>query len=121
MWYCVVLDRQMDQCVIDEIDWLSSHAIVVVLTASESKEDAKAALRLGARAVVQKRFALETLIAAIQAAVDGFVSLPPTSQAEFSERSGNLPTNPLTARESTIVRYVAAVLPTPHPTPPHSH
>ena len=103
----VVLDLQMDQWVMDEIDWLSSHAIVVVLTASESKEDAAAALRLGARAVVQKRFALETLIAAIQAAVDGFVSSPPTAQAEFTKRSGNPAANPLTARESSIVRYVA--------------
>ena len=106
----VVLDLQMDRWVMDEIEWLSRRATVVVLTASESEEDTAAALRLGARAVVQKRFALEALIAAIQAAVDGFVSLPPTSQSEFTERSGNLPTNPLTARESSIVRYVAAGL-----------
>ena len=54
----------------------------------ECLDDAKAALRLGARAVVQKRFALETLIAAIQAAVDGFVSSPPISQAEVTGASG---------------------------------
>ena len=78
----VVLDLQMDQWVMGEIEWLSRRATVVVLTASESADDAKAALRLGARAVVQKRFALETLIGAIQAAVDGFVSSPPTYQAE---------------------------------------
>jgi len=106
----VVLDLQMDQWVMDEIEWLSRRATVVVLTASESEEDTAAALRLGARAVVQKRFALETLIAAIQAGVDGFVSSPPTSRAEFKERSGNPTTNPLTARESTIVRYVAVGL-----------
>src|SRR6266481_6340039 len=47
----VVLDLQMDQWVMDEIEWLSRRAIVVVLTASESADDAKAALRLGARAV----------------------------------------------------------------------
>lgn len=103
----VILDLQMDQWVMDEIAWLSRHAIVVVLTASESAEDAKAALSLGARAVVQKRFALETLIAAMLAAVAGFVSSPPTTQAEYRERSGNLVANPLTARESSIVRYVA--------------
>ena len=106
----VLLDLQMDQWVMDEIEWLSRHATVVVLTASESADDSRAALRLGARAVVQKRFALETLIAAIQAALDGFVSSPPTSKAEFIERSDNVTTNPLTARESTIVRYVAAGL-----------
>src|SRR5258708_16053555 len=103
----VVLDLQMDQWVMGEIEWLSRRTTVVVLTASESEEDTAAALRLGARAVVQKRFALETLIAAMQAAVDGFVSSPPTTRAEFTQRSGNPESNPLTERESSIVRYVA--------------
>jgi len=103
----VLLDLQMDQWVMNEIEGLSRRAIVVVLTASESLEDSAAALRLGARAVVQKRFALETLIAAMQAAVDGFVSTPPTTRAEFTERSGSPESNPLTERESSIVRYVA--------------
>lgn len=100
----VLLDLQMDQWVMNEIEGLSRRAIVVVLTASESNEDADAALRLGARAVVQKRFALETLIAAMQAAVDGFVSSPPTSTERSGTRSAS---NPLTERESSIVRYVA--------------
>ncbi|MFZ2062117.1 MAG: response regulator transcription factor [Candidatus Binatus sp.] len=104
----VLLDLQMDQWVMNKIEGLSRHAIVVVLTASESPEDSAAALRLGARAVVQKRFALETLIAAMQAAVDGFVSSPPTSRAEFTERSGSGGASTgLTERESSIVRYVA--------------
>jgi DNA-binding NarL/FixJ family response regulator len=103
----VLLDLQMDQWVMNEIEWLSRRAIVVVLTASESPEDSAAALSLGARAVVQKRFALETLISAMQAAVDGFVSSPPTTRAEFMDRSGNSASNPLTERESSIVRYVA--------------
>ena len=104
----VLLDLQMDEWVMNEIEWLSRRAIVVVLTASESNEDADAALRLGARAVVQKRFALETLIAAMQAAVDGFVSSPPTTRAEFTDRSARIAaSNPLTERESSIVRYVA--------------
>lgn len=104
----VLLDLQMDQWVMNEIEGLSRSAIVVVLTASESPEDSAAALRLGAHAVVQKRFALETLIAAMQAAVDGFVSSPPTSRAEFTERPGtSSASSPLTERESSIVRYVA--------------
>jgi DNA-binding NarL/FixJ family response regulator len=106
----VVLDLQMDQWVMDEIEWLSHQAMVVVLTATESAEDATAAIRLGAHAVVQKRFALETLIAAIQAAVDGFVSMPATSHANFTKGSGKPPASSLTARESTIVRYVASGL-----------
>lgn len=39
----VVLDLQMDQWVMGEINWLSRHAIVVVLTASESEEDLSSA------------------------------------------------------------------------------
>lgn len=66
-----------------------------------------AALRLGARAVVQKRSALETLIAAIQTAVGGFVSSPPTAHVEFKRGSERPAINPLTARESAIVRHVA--------------
>jgi len=106
----VVLDLQMDQWVMGEIEWLCRQVTVVVLTASESADDAKAALRLGARAVVQKRFALETLIGAIQAAVDGFVSSPPIYQAEVTGASGRPRSNRLTARESAIVGYVAAGL-----------
>jgi len=106
----VVLDLQMDQWVMGEIEWLSRRATVVVLTASESADDAKAALRLGARAVVQKRFALETLIGAIQAAVEGFVSSPPTYQADVTGSSGSPTANRLTTRESAIVGYVAAGL-----------
>jgi two-component system NarL family response regulator len=106
----LVLDLQMDQWVMGEIEWLSRRTTVVVLTASESKADTAAALSLGASAVVQKRFALETLIAAIQSAVDGFVSSPPISKGELTQRTGNLTESPLRARELTIVRNVAAGL-----------
>jgi DNA-binding NarL/FixJ family response regulator len=106
----VVLDLQMDQWVMAEIEWLCRRATVIVLTASENSDDAKAALSLGARAVVQKRFALETLIGAIQAGVDGFVSSPPIFQAEVSGGSGGPKVKRLTARESAIVEYVAAGL-----------
>ena len=106
----VVLDLQMDQWVMGEIEWLCRRATVVVLTASENAEDAKSALSLGARAVVQKRFALETLIGAIQAAVDGFVSSPPIYKAEGAGAAGRPGVKRLTARQSAIVEYVAAGL-----------
>ena len=105
-----MLDLQMDQWVMGEIEWLCRRATVVVLTASENAEDAKSALSLGARAVVQKRFALETLIGAIQAAVDGFVSSPPIYKAEGAGAAGRPGVKRLTARQSAIVEYVAAGL-----------
>jgi len=104
----IVLDLQMDHWVMDKIAALARRAHVVVLTASESGEDASAALRLGARAVVQKRFALETLIAAIQAVAEGLIWLPPTSPAELEHRSGRAAGGArLTPRELAIVKFVA--------------
>ncbi len=64
------------------------------------------ALRLGARAIVQKRFAIETLMTAIRAVADGLVWMPPTVQAALAVRE-NSRTRQLTARESELVRLVA--------------
>lgn len=104
----LVLDLQMDHWVMNEIDWLASRTTVVVLTASESAEDASAAIKLGARAVVQKRFALETLVAAIQAALHGFIWMPENSRTDISAQ--NLPRNVLTRHELEIIEYVASGL-----------
>jgi DNA-binding NarL/FixJ family response regulator len=54
----LLLDLQMERWVLDDVASLARLAQVVVLTASERTEDALAALRLGARAVVQKRYAI---------------------------------------------------------------
>src|SRR5260370_10300398 len=43
----------------------------------------------------------------MQGEVDGFVYSPPNRRAEVTQRSGNPGSNPLTERESSIVRYVA--------------
>jgi two-component system, NarL family, response regulator len=103
----VLLDLQMDQWVMEKIQWLARHALVVVLTASESAEDATSAFRLGARAVVQKRFALESLIAAIQTVMEGLVWLPPTTPTEMEGRAGQFTKSPLTNRELAVVRCAA--------------
>lgn len=103
----VLLDLQMDRCVLDDIQSLSRLATVVVLTASENLEDAVTALRLGARAIVQKRFAVETLMTAIRTAAEGLVWTPPALQAELAAQLGAPATKRLTVRESEIVRYVA--------------
>ncbi len=102
----LLLDLQMERWMTDDIQRLARLATVVVLTASERNTDAIGAIRMGARAVVQKRFAVETLMEAIRAAKDGLVWMPPELQAELAtqwERTEN----DLTSREREIVRYVA--------------
>jgi DNA-binding NarL/FixJ family response regulator len=63
-------------------------------------------LRLGARALVQKRFAIETLMTAIQAVHAGNVWMPPGLQAAFTQDDPDAPKR-LTRRESEIIRCVA--------------
>jgi DNA-binding NarL/FixJ family response regulator len=106
----LLLDLQMDRWVVDEIRPLARFTSVAVLTASERIEDAMAALRLGARAIVQKRFAVETLIEAIRTTADGLVWVPPILQAEMAGRIGALGSRQLTIREMDIVRWATSGL-----------
>jgi DNA-binding NarL/FixJ family response regulator len=102
----LLLDLQMDQWAMDKIPALSRRTIVIVLTASESPENGAKALRLGARAIVQKRFAIETLMLALHAVSQGSVWMPSEVQAELAG-APNLASRELTARETEVVRYVA--------------
>jgi two-component system NarL family response regulator len=102
----LLLDLQMERWLMDDIPQLAKSAAVIVLTASESGENGVQALRMGARAVVHKRFAIETLITAIHTVADGLVWMPPTVQSEFASQ-GNSSAKRLTARELEIVRFVA--------------
>src|SRR2546423_7316094 len=63
----LLLDLQMERWMLDKISSVPRTIKVIVLTASESLDDAVAALRAGARAIVQKRFAIENLLEAIKA------------------------------------------------------
>jgi DNA-binding NarL/FixJ family response regulator len=103
----LLLDLQMERSALAEIETLSTRIGVVVLTASESSEDALLAVRLGARAVVQKRFASETLMDAIRAAAQGLTWLPPALQTELAKQWRGPETQTLTPREREIVRLVA--------------
>jgi two-component system NarL family response regulator len=105
----ILLDLQMERWSMDEIPALARRASVIVLTANESPESGIAALRLGARAIVQKRFAIESLVTAIRAVADGHVWMPPALQAAFVQQENPLAKR-LTPRESEIVRYVASGL-----------
>ena len=80
--------------------------VVIVLTANESVETGLTALRLGARAIVHKRFAIETLMTAIRAVAEGLVWMPPAMQAALVAQDGPAAKR-LTPRESEIVRCVA--------------
>jgi two-component system, NarL family, nitrate/nitrite response regulator NarL len=103
----LLLDLQMDCSALDDIKSLSHIARVVVVTASELVNEALAAVRLGARAVVQKRYAIETLVEAIRAVAEGLVWMPPNLQAAITSQWEPQDDKQLTAREREITRHVA--------------
>jgi DNA-binding NarL/FixJ family response regulator len=103
----LLLDLQMERWLMDDIPALSRLTSVIVLTASESTENGARALRMGARAIVQKRFAIETLVTAIRTVTEGLVWMPPAVQAEFAAGESTA-SRRLTARESEIARWVAS-------------
>jgi DNA-binding NarL/FixJ family response regulator len=103
----LLLDLQMDRWMGDEVESFAHRTRVVVLTASERIEDALAAMRQGARAIVQKRFAVETLMEAIRSVADGMVWMPPALQTELVAQMGAPSEQRLTTRESEIARHVA--------------
>jgi DNA-binding NarL/FixJ family response regulator len=102
----LLLDLQMEQWSMDQVAELSRKTAVVILTADERVEIGLTALRLGARAIVQKRFAIESLVTAIRAAAEGLVWMPPAMQAALVRHDGPAAKR-LTPRESEIVRHVA--------------
>jgi DNA-binding NarL/FixJ family response regulator len=103
----LLLDLQMERSSLTEIEALSKKISVVVLTASELVGDALAAIRLGARAVVLKRFAVETLMDAVEQVAAGEVWLPPNVQGQLAARLRDPAANPLSPREEEVVRHVA--------------
>ncbi|HTR61524.1 MAG TPA: response regulator transcription factor [Candidatus Binataceae bacterium] len=103
----LLLDLQMERWALGDIGDLVPLTKVLVLTASESVENAIAAMRLGVRAVVQKRFAVQTLIEAIRAVASGLVWMPPDLQAEIAAQWSTSGAKQLTGREVEIVHYVA--------------
>jgi DNA-binding NarL/FixJ family response regulator len=103
----LLLDLQMERSSLTEIESLSAKIAVVVLTASELVGDALAAIRLGARAVVLKRFAVETLMDAVERVAAGEVWLPPSVQGQLAARLRDPAANPLSPREEQVVRQVA--------------
>jgi len=106
----LLLDLQLDRWVLDEIATLADLTRVLVLTANENVGTALSAMRLGARAIVHKRFAVQTLMTAIRTVADGFVWMPPNLQSEIVGQQHTVPPGSLTKRELEIVRHVASGL-----------
>jgi DNA-binding NarL/FixJ family response regulator len=103
----LLLDLQMERSSVADIEALAGRVAVVVVTASERPEDALAALRAGARAVVFKRFAIETLMTAVKAVVDGHAWMPPALQSQLAGQLRTPAPQKLTPREREIVQHVA--------------
>lgn len=103
----LLLDLQMERNTLADIESLVLRVPVVVLTASEVPADAVAAIRKGARAVVFKRFAIETLMDAIRTVASGGVWLPPSLQAHMADQLRKPAMSVLSPREEEVVRYIA--------------
>ena len=103
----LLLDLQMEHNSLTDIESLAAIVRVAVVTASERPEEALAAIRFGARAVVFKRFAIETLMTAIRAVASDHVWMPPSLQGELVASWRSPMREGLTAREREVVRLVA--------------
>ncbi len=103
----LLLDLQMERSVLCDIEGLAPRVAIVIVTASERVDDAIAAIRAGARGVVFKRFAIETLLTAVHTVVGGGVWLPPALQTKVVERLREPAGAGLTPREREITRHVA--------------
>jgi DNA-binding NarL/FixJ family response regulator len=103
----LLLDLQMDRSMVNDVESLARLTKVIVLTGTARVDDMVTAFRLGARAIVQKTHAADTLIKAIRAVADGLVWMPPALQRELTAAPAPIPYEQLTAREREIVRYVA--------------
>jgi two-component system NarL family response regulator len=109
----LLLDLQMDRNALADIRGLVPQVHVVVVTASERATDALAAIRAGARAIVFKRFAVESLMEAVRTVREGHVWLPPELQSELASQLSQPDPKTLTSREQEIVRLVALGLHNP--------
>jgi len=103
----LLLDLQMERNTLADIETLIRQVSIIVLTASEIPADAVAAIRNGARAVVFKRFAVETLMDAIRTVATGNVWLPAGLQTHMVAQLRRPAASALSPREEEVVRHVA--------------
>src|SRR5262245_42834436 len=76
---CDVLlaDLEMEGRALCDFEAIAERVPLIVMTITERPEESLGLIRAGARGVVFKRFAVETLMTAIRAAADGQVWIPP--------------------------------------------
>jgi len=67
----------MDWSAVSDSEAIAERVPLIVMTITERPEESLGLIRAGARGVVFKRFAVETLMTAIRAAADGQVWIPP--------------------------------------------
>jgi DNA-binding NarL/FixJ family response regulator len=103
----LLLDLQMDRSSLADIEALAAKVKIILVTASEHPADAITAIRAGARGVVFKRFAVESLMDAIRTVAAGEVWLPTSLQTRLTASLREPAAEALTAREREIVRLVA--------------
>jgi DNA-binding NarL/FixJ family response regulator len=103
----LLLDLGMEGQSCVDIATLAAQVRVLVVTASESEDDVTEAMRSGARGVVFKRFAADTLMEAIRTVTVGHVWMPPAVQARVVASLQEGARAPLTPREREIIRHVA--------------
>jgi DNA-binding NarL/FixJ family response regulator len=103
----LLLDLQMERSALADIESLCQRVPVIVLTASELPSDAVAAIRKGARAIVFKRFAVDTLMDAIRTVAGGDVWLPPSLQTHVASQLRGAGAGALSLREEEVVQHVA--------------
>jgi DNA-binding NarL/FixJ family response regulator len=103
----LLLDLHMERNALEEISRLSEQLKVIVVTASERVEEAVAAMRAGARAVIVKRSAVDHLIDAITTVANGQVWMPAHLEMRLASDLHDGARERLTPRELDIVRHVA--------------
>lgn len=103
----LLLDLNMERSAVIDIRVLSAHTAIVVVTANEEPAVAVAAVREGARAIVFKRYAPETLLTAIHTVANGGQWLPEIVLDALQGRERTATGEDLTTREREIVVLVA--------------
>jgi two-component system NarL family response regulator len=103
----LLLDLQMESNALLQIPALAEKVPIIVVTASEHPGETLSAIRSGARAVVFKRCAIDTLIKAIETVAAGQMWIPPELQTAAVVGAENTLDTPLTRRELEITRCVA--------------
>ena len=103
----LLLDLYMEQPVIAEIPALAARTRIIVVTAVEQSDQLLGAVRAGARGVVSKAAAVDTLMEALNAVSGGQVWLSPALQAQLVGSIASPSPDRLTTREREIVRLVA--------------